>query len=422
MERCKVSGKEVISSPLWVFRNQEKQYVTRIKRIGQNILFAWVDSDEPVALEVFEGDLVRKVLESSGLKNKPVYFIWNLERVKDISYAYKRGIIDFLYNPSPPLNSVVFYNTSPEFLNTVESIKAILPSSLKFFFADHYSGAMRLTLEMMNSNDRSPETAENDDYEKLKNSFLAAVARIGWIRMLHQPVTLPDRNHPLHPFFNALSFLQQDLIEQEEIHEKTILNLRKLNKEKTREINARVSSFKEKKEMLLKHFENEKSVLEEKLSFRRNQSRTIDTTKQAWGQELRNIVQKTADLPIDTQQKKQILDICNSLLEDERNQNKTGLPLTSIESIFLSLLHKKHPNLNNRELKICLLIKLNYDNTEIADHIGISKRGMESIRYRMHKKIGLQKNRSLKSHLNQLAETIGLSSDRYSQHQTPYFQ
>lgn len=413
MERCKVSGKEIISNPLWVFRNQEKQYATRIKRIGKSILFAWVDSNEPVTLEVFEGDLVRKVLEDSGLKNKPVYFIWNLECVKDISYAYKRGVVDFLYNPSPPLNSVVFYNTSPEFLNTVESIKAILPSSLKFFFADRYSEAMRLTLEMMNSDDKPPEAAESGDDEKLKNSFLAAVARIGWLKMLHQPVTLPDRNHPLHPFFDALSFFQQDLIQQGEIHEKTILNLRKLHKEKTKEINARISSLEKKKDMLLKQFENEKSALEEKLSFRRNQSRTIDATKQTWGEELRKIAHETANLPIDTQQKKQILDICDNLLDIERNQNKTALPLTSIESTFLSLLHKKHPNLNNRELKICLLIKLNYDNTEIADHIGISKRGMESIRYRMHKKIGLQKNRSLKSHLNQLAKTIGLSSDRY---------
>ncbi len=88
MERCKVSGEEIISNPLWVFRNKEKQYATRIKRIGRNILFAWVDSDKPVTLEIFEGDLVNKVLENSELKGKPVYFIWNFEKVKDISYAY----------------------------------------------------------------------------------------------------------------------------------------------------------------------------------------------------------------------------------------------------------------------------------------------------------------------------------------------
>ena len=415
MERCKVSGAEIISSPLWIFRNPAKQYATRIKRIGRNILFAWVDSTKPVTLEVFEGDLVRKVLEDSDLENKPVYFIWNLERVKDISYAYKRGIVDFLYNPSPPLNCVVFYNTIPGFLNTAESIKAILPSSLKILFADDYTEAMRIILDILDGRDSLLNSDESDGHEELKKTFLAAVARIGWLNMLHQPVFLPDRHHALYPFFSALSFFQQDLVEREELFEHRMRRLRKANREKAKEIDARVLSFKHKKEMLLKQFEDEKSALEKKLFFRRNQSRTISTTTESWSPELRKIVHDTAALPIDTHQKKQILDICDNLLEAEKNQDKTSLPLTSTESAFLSLLHQKNPNLSNRELKICLLIKLNYDNTEIADYFGISKRGMESTRYRMHKKIGLKKNQSLKNHLTRLAEKISSSTDRYLQ-------
>ena len=39
---------------------------------------------------------------------------------------------------------------------------------------------------------------------------------------------------------------------------------------------------------------------------------------------------------------------------------------------------------------------------EIAHSIGLSKRGMESIRYRMHKKLGLGKHQSIKTYLAEL--------------------
>ncbi len=405
MEYCKVSGAEIISSSQWIFRDPAKNYATRIKRIGKNILFAWVDSDKPVVLETFEEDLVRKVLEDSGLENKPVYFIWNLENVKGITYAYKRGIVDFLYNPSPPLNCVVFYNTIPEFLNTTESIQAILPSSLQILFAESYRQAIKLVLDVKGGENASH--APDDEYEELKKSFLAATARIGWLNMLHPPVSLPHPEHELFPFFNAISFLQKDLIEHEELYREKKLRLEKACSEKTKEIDASISSIEEKKEKLLAQFADERSSLENALALRKHESRTIGATLKSRGAELRKTVTDITNLPISLQQKKQMLDICNDLLESERNQRTTGLPLTTTDSAFLSLLHQQHPNLNNREQKVCLLIKLDYDNTEIADYYAITKRGMESLRYRMHKKIGLKKNQSLKNHLISLAEKLG---------------
>ncbi|UZJ41865.1 hypothetical protein OO006_02380 [Prosthecochloris sp. SCSIO W1101] len=117
-------------------------------------------------------------------------------------------------------------------------------------------------------------------------------------------------------------------------------------------------------------------------------------------------MQDVGSLPVDKRSKKQILDVCTQLIESEKYQKKTDLPLTSADTEFLSLIHKKHPNLDNRELKVCLLIKLNYNTTEIANHYAITKRGMESLRYRIHKKIGLRKNLSLKNYLTALAEKL----------------
>jgi DNA-binding CsgD family transcriptional regulator len=72
------------------------------------------------------------------------------------------------------------------------------------------------------------------------------------------------------------------------------------------------------------------------------------------------------------------------------------MELTETDSRFLSLLKEQHPSLSEKELRICLLIRLDYDTREIARTAGLSVRGMETTRYRLHKKLGLQKHQSIK--------------------------
>ena len=401
MERCVVSGEQIISSPDWVFHNPAKQYSTRIKRIGKNILFAWVDSDKPVALEQFEMDLVLKVLEDSSLEDKPFHVIWNLEHVKKITYSYKRGIVNFLYNAQPPLRSVVFYNIMPGFLNTVESIQAILPSFMKLHLTRDYNSALRITLDYISEEKTTVNDDENHEYEKLKKNFLRAAAMIGWVNMFDQNIHLPPEGHELYPFFSALSFMQEDFASLDTLHTKKKQNLQKTYTEKIKSLDAEISSIENEKQKLLELFEKEKFELKQKLSFRRNEFRQIGMVSRNRNLSLHRLsVDINALAP---EQKKQMSEICDSLLETEQNEKKIDLPLTSTDSAFLSLLQQRHSNLKKREIKICLLIKLNYDNTDIADFYGISKRGMESLRYRMHKKIGLKKNQSLKKHLTALA-------------------
>jgi len=91
------------------------------------------------------------------------------------------------------------------------------------------------------------------------------------------------------------------------------------------------------------------------------------------------------------------------MIETELTEKRLKTELTAGDSEFLSKLQKKHPNLNQRELRVSLMVKLNYDTREIARSIGISTRGMESIRYRMHKKLGLDKHKSIKTYLSELS-------------------
>ena len=403
MERCVVSGKEIVSNLHWVFHNPAKQYSTRIKRIGKNILYIWVDSDEPVALEQFEMDLVLRVLEDSGLEGKPFHVIWNLEHVKKITYPYKRGIVNFLYNTQPPLHSVVFYNIIPGFLNTVESIQAILPSFIKFHLTEDYSSALQITCDYISGEKTIAHRNENLEYEKLKKNFLRASAMIGWLNMLGQNIHMPPKGHELYPFFSALSFMQEDLASLDMLHTKEKQDLQKTYAEKIKSMDAEISSIEDEKQQLLALFEKKKCQLKQKLSFRRNELRQVGTASRAQNLSLHTLLVDINALA--PEQKKQSLNICNALLETEKNERKIDLPLTATDSTFLSLLQQRHSNLKKREIKTCLLIKLNYDNTDIADFYGISRRGMESLRYRMHKKIGLKKNQSLKNHLAALAAT-----------------
>jgi DNA-binding CsgD family transcriptional regulator/uncharacterized coiled-coil protein SlyX len=121
---------------------------------------------------------------------------------------------------------------------------------------------------------------------------------------------------------------------------------------------------------------------------------------------LSNLLDQIHALDIDIHVKREMTKECLKLLETEKIEKRLNIELTESDSFFLSKLQKKHPNLNQRELRISLLVKLNYDTIEIARSSGISTRGMESIRYRMHKKLGLGKHESIKTYLSDLSTSF----------------
>lgn len=118
---------------------------------------------------------------------------------------------------------------------------------------------------------------------------------------------------------------------------------------------------------------------------------------------LRRLLDQITALDIDPALKNSMTSSCLSLIETETIGKRLDIEMTESDSVFLSKLQKKHPNLNQREMRIALLVKLNYDTKDIADSLSISTRGMESIRYRMHKKLGLGKHQSIKTYLSDVA-------------------
>ncbi len=104
-----------------------------------------------------------------------------------------------------------------------------------------------------------------------------------------------------------------------------------------------------------------------------------------------------ADIPID--EKRSMTDLMLRLSRHEQMEQRFGTLLTNADVTFIKKFEAKHPNVSQREALICLFIKLGYDTREIARKVGISTRGMESIRYRLHKKIGRGKHESIKMYL-----------------------
>jgi DNA-binding CsgD family transcriptional regulator len=55
----------------------------------------------------------------------------------------------------------------------------------------------------------------------------------------------------------------------------------------------------------------------------------------------------------------------------------------------------EYPKLTSKDLKLCAYIKTGHTSKEIAPLMGISIRGIELHRYRLRKKISLQKDKSI---------------------------
>lgn len=62
---------------------------------------------------------------------------------------------------------------------------------------------------------------------------------------------------------------------------------------------------------------------------------------------------------------------------------------------FLTRLQQDYPDLSPNEQKLCTLLRLNLNTKEIANILSISQRGVEVARYRLRKKLGLEKGQNL---------------------------
>ena len=88
-----------------------------------------------------------------------------------------------------------------------------------------------------------------------------------------------------------------------------------------------------------------------------------------------------------------------TLQEFQDNLKGVELEMTARQQLetddFLSKIKAAHPTLTPRELRLCSYLRLNISSKEIAEYLGISIRGVESLRYRLRKKLALSKEQDL---------------------------
>lgn len=68
-----------------------------------------------------------------------------------------------------------------------------------------------------------------------------------------------------------------------------------------------------------------------------------------------------------------------------------------------NLIHKlrsRYPSLSHNELMMCAYLKMNLSTKEMAPLLNLSVRGVETLRYRLRKKLGMERNDSLTEFLN----------------------
>ena len=405
MSTCTVTNLPITANQNWRATHTKNGYNKVIKLLGDDILLYSIDTDHNISLESMDIGLLRSVLHDSNIEDKPICLVWDMTHIANMSLKYKKQIADLIYNPKLIFGIVIFFNVEPQFLTMAETFAAMVPENLPVLIKDNYTDAVNTALDWKKGLPITEtfDSKEEEKSELQKREFLAALGRISWLDMMDQSINMPSRDDKMFPFFKALENLQNDLraniMEKEQELEQIAKQSEKTLTEKNILLNAQKELYKKLKSQL----EKEKSTLTSRIATQEMELTRISTAIAEKTSALRELLNMISLLDIDQTKKSIMIEHCRKMIDTEMIEKRLNIELTTTDSEFLSRLQKKHPNLNQRELRICLLIKLNYNTRDIARSVGISTRGMESIRYRMHKKIGLTKHQSLKGYLTDLA-------------------
>ncbi len=79
------------------------------------------------------------------------------------------------------------------------------------------------------------------------------------------------------------------------------------------------------------------------------------------------------------------------------------LRFENVHKGFFDKLHKKFPSLTNNDLRLSVLVKMNFSIKELSEMFGISPESVKTARYRLKKKLNLPSEQNLNDFLNEIA-------------------
>jgi DNA-binding CsgD family transcriptional regulator/uncharacterized coiled-coil protein SlyX len=396
---------EIVEKSHWNKHHPAGGYTKWMTVIDGNIVHTWINAKTDVILDVMDVDLLQIVLSESALQNKQFHILFDLRHVFNISFNYKKAIADLLFYWSPILGVIGFYNIPESMRIVVDTFASIAPETICIALTNTYQEAIEFIMAFKagKCSAETPNNQNNNAEPALKKRFLEAIARISWLNMLDEQIVIPPPDNLYHPFFQALDSLRSDLIAKEDEKDGEIKRLKEDFEHRITKMVIKINAQTDVNKKSTRDLEKEIAVLTGQivnLNIELIKTSKIITAKTRG---LRDLLDKVKTLEIDPVLKNVMTNSCLSLIEKRVTEKLKDIEMSESDSLILSKLQKRFPTLTQRELKICLLIKLNYDTTEIARSKGLSTRGMESIRYRLHSKLGLEKHQSIKNYLSELS-------------------
>ncbi|MEI8185077.1 MAG: transcriptional regulator [Chlorobiaceae bacterium] len=389
----------------WKSHHPEAGYTKRVRLLDGDIVHTWIEADQDILMDFMDVELLKLVLWESDLVNRQFHIIFDLTNVSNISYNYKREITELLFHWQPFIGVVCFCNACPSMIIMVESFSAVAPENFCVILTETYQSSLKKVLAFK-ANERVDECMKRDDTvesQGIKQQFLGAIARMSWLNIYDYPIYMPAPDSQYYLFFQAVDGLRIDLKAKAREKEGEIKQIKQDYEYRITQLTIKMNAQAEAGKKSIHDYEAQVAALESRITAQDMELTRIATAISEKTNALRDLLDQIYDLTIDNDIKRAMTDTCLRLLETETIERRLNIELTESDSLFLSKLQKKHPNLNQREMRIGLMVKLNYDTVEIARTVGISTRGMESIRYRMHKKLGLGKHESIKTYLTELS-------------------
>lgn len=95
----------------------------------------------------------------------------------------------------------------------------------------------------------------------------------------------------------------------------------------------------------------------------------------------------------------------DSIIEGDEVLKKFEDEFDLVNDNFMKKLSKIHPDLTHNDRLMCAYLKMNLTTKEIAPLLNISVRGLETNRYRLRKKLGLERNSSFTEYLEHIENT-----------------
>jgi DNA-binding CsgD family transcriptional regulator len=87
-------------------------------------------------------------------------------------------------------------------------------------------------------------------------------------------------------------------------------------------------------------------------------------------------------------------------LKNEDYWKEFNLYFNEVDQKFIDRIVKKHPELTKNDLRMCSLLRMNLNTKEIASLLNISVRAVEQSRYRLKKRIQLNKDDDLSKYIS----------------------